>query len=229
MKFHNVHQICSTELTNIQKCLEIILFMRRAESLFFRKFLLIHFGAKKVFFLSICGCWSNWWKKFGVHCWTSCKIRTQTDKYCGNESKIRLTHKIHRFTPIFLPPELLTKKHAKMGTFLNIFFSLFLTKKFPQLVNSRKKPFPTNSVHKWGHPQSTEWPRKNANPLQFHNGKYILGHSCHMELLQMEWSLLTVLLYYRNNQEFFCLVGKCVRRHALAQTKYMCWCVAGME
>jgi hypothetical protein len=42
----------------------------------------------------------------------------------------------------------LTKKHAKMGTFLNIFFSLFSTKKFPQLVNSRKKPFPTNSAHK---------------------------------------------------------------------------------
>ena len=26
----------------------------------------------------------------------------------------------------------------------------------------------------------------------------------------MEWSILTVLLYYRNNQEFFFLVGKCV-------------------
>ena len=57
---------------------------------------------KKYFFLSICGCWSNWWKKFGVHCWTSCKIRTPTDKYCGNESKIRLTSKNPPFyTPIF--------------------------------------------------------------------------------------------------------------------------------
>jgi hypothetical protein len=76
------------------------------------------------------------------------RIRTPTDKNCGNESKIRLTHKIRLFMPIFLPPGFLTKKHAKMGTFLNKFVSLFLTKKFPQLVNSRKKPFPTNSAHK---------------------------------------------------------------------------------
>ena len=48
------------------------------------------------------------WKKFHVHCGTSCKIRTPTDKNCGNESKIRLTHKICRFTPIFLPSKLLT-------------------------------------------------------------------------------------------------------------------------
>ena len=36
-----------------------------------------------------------------------------------------------------------------MGTFLNILFSLFLSK--------RKKPFPSNSANKWGHPQSSEW------------------------------------------------------------------------
>jgi hypothetical protein len=41
---------------------------------FFSEFFLIHFGAKKVFFLSVFGCWSNWWKKFRVHCWTTCKI-----------------------------------------------------------------------------------------------------------------------------------------------------------
>ena len=93
---------------------------------FLPDFFLIHFGAKKVFFLSICGCWSNWWKKCCVHCGTSCKIRTPTDKNCGNESKIRLTHKIRRFMPTFLPPGFLTKKHAKMGTFLNAFFSLFV-------------------------------------------------------------------------------------------------------
>jgi hypothetical protein len=47
-------------------------------------------------------------------------------------------------------PKLSTKKQAKMGTFLNKFFSFLSTKKFPQLVNSRKKPFPpilpTNEV-----------------------------------------------------------------------------------
>ena len=88
--------------------------------------------------------------------------------------------KIRRFTPIFLPPGFLTKKHAKMGTFLNIFFSLFSTKKTPQLVNSRKKPFPSNSAHKWGHSQCSEWNRKEESPLHFNNGKCILGLSCHM-------------------------------------------------
>jgi hypothetical protein len=29
---------------------------------------LIHFDPKNVFFLSICGCGSNWWKKCCVHC-----------------------------------------------------------------------------------------------------------------------------------------------------------------
>ena len=37
------------------------------------------------------------------------------------------------------------QKHVKIGTLLNAFFSLFLTNKFPVLVNSRKKPFPSNS------------------------------------------------------------------------------------
>jgi hypothetical protein len=72
MQFNNVHKIVSTNLTNIHKCLEKILFTCRTGSFFCRKFLLIHFGAKKVFFLSISGCWSNWWKQFRVHCWTSC-------------------------------------------------------------------------------------------------------------------------------------------------------------
>jgi hypothetical protein len=102
MKFNNVHDIFSTKLTNIHKCLEKTLFTRRTESLFLSEFFLIHFGGKKVYFLSICQCWSNWWKKFGVHCRTSCKIRTPTDKYCGNGSKIRLTSKNPPFyTPIF--------------------------------------------------------------------------------------------------------------------------------
>jgi hypothetical protein len=128
MKFNNVHQIFSTNLTNIHKCLENILFSRRTESFFLSKFFLIHFGATKVVFLSICECWSNWRKKFGVHCWTSCKIRTPTDKNCGNESKIRLTHKIRRFTPICLPHGFLTKKHMNFGhPFLTLFgnFSTF--------------------------------------------------------------------------------------------------------
>ena len=76
---------------------------------------------------------------------------------------------------LFYPPDFWQKTHAKLGTFLNTFFSLFLTKKFPQLVNSRKKPFPFNSAHKWGHPQSRECTKKNANPLHFYKGKSILG------------------------------------------------------
>jgi hypothetical protein len=34
--------------------------------LFWSEFFLIHFGAEKVFFLSICGCWSNWLKKISL-------------------------------------------------------------------------------------------------------------------------------------------------------------------
>ena len=99
------------------------------------------------------------------------KLRPKRIKIVEMRAKSVSWVKIRRFTPIFLPPGFLTKKHAKMGTFLNIFFSLFLTKKFPQLVNSRKKPFPSNSAHKWGHPQSSEWTRKLPHPLQTHNGR----------------------------------------------------------
>jgi hypothetical protein len=99
--------------------------MHQTESSFLSEFISIQFGAKKVFVLNSCGCWSNWWNIFCVHCCASCKITATSDKNCGNESKIRLTCKIRRCMPIFLSPEFLTKKHAKMGTFLNIFFSLF--------------------------------------------------------------------------------------------------------
>ena len=73
-------------------------------------------------------------------------------------------------------------------------------------MNSRKKPFPTNSAHKWGHPQSSECTRKNANPLQFHNGKYILGHFCQAFYnLKQKWfplllmrPIVALLLFYKN-------------------------------
>ena len=98
-------------------------------NLFFcRNFFLIHFGAKKVFFLSICGCWSNWWKKFRVHCGTSCKIGTPTDNNCGNESKIRLTHKIRHFMPTFLPPGFWPKNTEStviVQTFSTIIFRIW--------------------------------------------------------------------------------------------------------
>ena len=124
MKFNNVHQIFSTNLTNIHKCLEKILFSRRSESKKNPTKKKIQFDAKKVFFLSICECWSNWWKKFRVHCWTSSRITAQTDKKCGNESIILLMSKNPLFYGLLLPFKLLTKKHAKMGTFLNLFLLL---------------------------------------------------------------------------------------------------------
>ena len=119
MKFNNVHRIFSTNLTNIHKCLEKILFSRRTESFFLSDFFLIHFDARKVFFLSVCGCWSNWWKKFGVHCSTSCKITAKTDKNCGNESKIRFVSKNSSFDTLFLPTKLLTKKHVNLTNILD--------------------------------------------------------------------------------------------------------------
>ena len=104
------------------------------------------------------------------------------DKYCGNESKIRLTRKICRFTPIFVPPELLTKNHAKMGTFLNIFFFTFLTKKFPELVNSRKNHshpiLHTNEVT----PKAQSELDNFLTPLQIHNGRHLLGLIDHMNI-----------------------------------------------
>jgi hypothetical protein len=64
---------------------------------------------------------------------------------------------------------------AKMGTLLISFFSIFLTKKFPQLANSRKKPFPSNSAHKLGHPQCSEWNRKEESALHFTMGRASWG------------------------------------------------------
>ena len=122
MKFNNVHQF-----DQHPQMLRKIPFSHQTESKKIPTKKKIQFGAKKVFFLSICGCWSNWWKKFGVHCWASCKIRTPTDKNCGNESKIRLTHKIRRFMPIFLPPGFLTKKHVNFGHPFLTFFGNFST------------------------------------------------------------------------------------------------------
>jgi hypothetical protein len=57
-----------------------------------------------------------------IHCCTSCKITAPTDKNCGNESNIRLTHKICRFPPTFLPPRFSTKNCQPFQMhFLNFF------------------------------------------------------------------------------------------------------------
>jgi hypothetical protein len=76
------------------------------------------------------------------------KLKPPRIKTCGNERKIRLTLNNSQFYTHFLPLEVFTKKHAKIGTIQAPFFSLFSTKKFPQLVNSRKKPYPSNSGNK---------------------------------------------------------------------------------
>jgi hypothetical protein len=145
MKFNNVDEIFSTNLTNIHQCLEKILFLLRSESKKIPTKKKIQFNLKKVFFAKHLWMLVKFVEKF---CVTSCKNRTLMDKNCGNESQICLTLKIRRFTPIFLHPGFLTKKTSKMGTLLISFFPIFLTKKLPILVNSRKKPIPTNSAHK---------------------------------------------------------------------------------
>jgi hypothetical protein len=83
-----------------------------------------------------------------LFCGSLCKI---TVPNCGNESKLRLA-----------------KKHAKLGTFLNIFFSFFSTKKYQQLVNSRKKAFPSSSSHKWGFPNAKSGIKKRKVPCTLH-------------------------------------------------------------
>ena len=67
------------------------------------------------------------------------------------------------------------------------------------LVNSRKKPFPSNSAPKWGNPQRSEWNRKEESHLQSHNWKTILGLSYHIEPIRAlisrigSWSILTII------------------------------------
>ena len=145
MTFNNVHQIFSTNLTNIHKCLDKILFSNRIESKKIPTKKKIQFGAKKVFFLGICECWSNWWKKFGVHCWTSCKITAQTDKNSGNESKIRLTGKKSSFYAHFFTPRIFYQKTREFWTPFFTFFGNFST-------------FSNYKVHDW---------TKETGPIEF--------------------------------------------------------------
>jgi hypothetical protein len=123
MKFNNVHEMLSTNLTNIHKCLAKILF-------FAPKWIKFKFRQKKRFSLAQKNIFSkHLWMlvNFRVHCWTSCKIRTPTDKNCGNESKIRLTLKIRRFTPIVLPPQIFYQKTREFWTPFLTFFRNFST------------------------------------------------------------------------------------------------------
>jgi hypothetical protein len=58
--------------------------------------------------------------------------------------------------------------------------------------------------------------RKNANPLQFHNGKYILGHSCLKPLKTIENKLkspelMKFLAPIRQDSQEFSLVDKILR------------------
>ena len=134
---HEVQQCTrnfSTNLTSIHKCLEKILVSRQSESKKISTKEKIQFGAKKVYFLSIRGCWSNWWKQFRVHCATPCKIMATGYKNCGNESKIHLTHKIRRFTPIFLAPGFLTKKHVNLINILDTPRQIFCARSNVQLM-----------------------------------------------------------------------------------------------
>jgi hypothetical protein len=69
-------------LTNLRKCLEKKYLLLRSKSRQkSQEKEKIHFEVQKCH----------------VHRGTSCKITAQTDKFCGNESKIRMTSQIYRF------------------------------------------------------------------------------------------------------------------------------------
>ena len=105
----------------------------------------------------------------------------QTDVALISTILIRLGSDLTRSTTMHTQKFHILLPNFPKCTLLSAFFSLLLTKKFPVLVNSNKKPFPFNSEHNWGHPQSSEWNRKEESPLQSHNGKIVLGFSCHMK------------------------------------------------
>ena len=79
--------------------------------------------------------------------------------------EIRSTFKNSPFYAHFFPSKLMTQKVFKMGISSSILLTICFTKKFQQMMNSRKKPFPSNSAHKWGCPQSSEWNRKQERHI----------------------------------------------------------------
>jgi hypothetical protein len=84
-------------------------------------------------------------EKFGVHCWTSCKITAQTDKYCVNESKIRFVSKNSSFYAHFLPPIFLTKKHMSLTNILDTPRQFFCAGSNVQLMIWSMKQTPAHS------------------------------------------------------------------------------------
>ena len=77
------------------------------------------------------------------------KLQLQQMKTVEMRAKSVWCVTICRFTPIFLPPEFLTKKHGKISTFLNAFFK----KKFHQSSEcTRKIPHPCSFSM-----ESTSW------------------------------------------------------------------------
>ena len=87
----------------------------------------------KSIFLLIFGEWSIKKGFFYVHCSTSYKLTAQTDKNCGNENKNCLTSK----NPILPTPFLtMTKKHVKLGNFLDKLWVWILSKHGSTQVDS---------------------------------------------------------------------------------------------
>ena len=72
---------------------------------------------------------------------------------------------------------------------------------------SRKKQFPSNSAHKWGHPQSSECTKKEECPLQSHNGKTILGLIDHVSFVIiwhfMAYDAYDIEIWHRSNWSIF--------------------------
>jgi hypothetical protein len=102
MNYSNVNGIFYTNLTNTHKCLEKILFLHRSDA--FVAFVDVGQigGTNFVYIVEL-----------------HVKLESRQIKF------MEMTYKIRRFTPIFVSPEFLSKKHAKISTFQNIFFSLF--------------------------------------------------------------------------------------------------------
>ena len=162
MKFNNVHKIFSTNVTNIHKCLQKILFSRQTESFFLSEFCFDSLRCEKSIFFK--------------HLWMLVKLVEKIFVYIVKlhvKSGWHIKFVVLRL--LFYPPDFWPKNTLKWTPFWTYSFHFFSTKKFPQLVNSRKKPFLSNSAHIWGHSQCLEWNRKEGSPLQWevHPGAFL--------------------------------------------------------
>ena len=101
MKYHDARIL----LTNLQKCARKILFTPQSETFSSSQDFCLNLIQRKkyIFAKHLWRLVNKMRKQIHVQCITSCKITARTDKFCGNESKLRMTSQNYKFVQcIFL-------------------------------------------------------------------------------------------------------------------------------